>query len=78
MNTLIEEHTRLGTEQDELMANLLSKILGLTEDDLNKLSYPEEVTQVFQTMIQISTVPKKKELKPSDLPISPEIQASPK
>ena len=68
--TLIDEQLRLSNEQDELMADLLGKILGLTSDDLDKLSYPEEVTSCFQTMIQISTVPKKKESKPSDLPIS--------
>ena len=67
---LIDEQLRLSQEQDELMADLLGKILGLTSDDLDKLSYPEEVTSCFQTMIQISTVPKKKESKPSDLPIS--------
>ena len=75
---LIDEQLRLSNEQDELMASLLVKILGLTNDDLDKLSYPDEVTSVFQTMIQISTVPKKKESRQSDSPISQEIPISPK
>ena len=75
-NELIDEQLRLSQEQDELMADLLSKILGLTIDDLEKLSYPEEVTNTFKTMIQISTVPKKKESKQSDSPLSQETQIS--
>lgn len=75
VDTLVSEQSRLSNEQDELMANLLTRILGLTEDQLDKLTYPEEVSQVFQTMIQVATTPKKKESKQSDLPTSQEIQA---
>lgn len=75
---IIEEQTRLSNEQDDLMVELLKKILGLNDDTLNKLSYPDELIEVFQTMITTVGNPKKKELKPSDLPISQEIQTYPK
>lgn len=70
---LIQENNMLANENDEIMADLLMKILGLSEDQIAELEYPGEVGAVFEEMIKQVAVPKKKLEKPSGLHSSPEI-----